>query len=210
MGLPDGRFTLTAMTITLTTMPRVRRLAPSLLAVMLVPASLVAGCGSGSTDDGGSGGSSGVTPATWAKSVCTALSPWRTRLSALTDETQSQLTSATTPAQAKQNLVGLLSGAETASETARQRLADARTPNVDQGAEIAARFVASLQTARDAYAHARSVVAGLDVGNAPAFYSAVASAFDKLQHEYAASALDTDKLSSAPLRKAFNEVPECH
>jgi hypothetical protein len=210
MGVPDGRFTLTAMTITLTTTPRVRRLAPSLLAVMLIPASLVAGCGSGGTDGGGSGGSSGVAPATWAKSVCTALSPWRTRLTALTDETQAQLTSATTPAQAKQNLVGLLSGAETASETARQRLADARTPAVDQGAEIAARFVASLQTARDAYAHARSVVAGLDVGNAPAFYSAVASAFDKLQHEYAASALDTDKLSSAPLRKAFNEVPECH
>jgi hypothetical protein len=202
MGVPDGRFTLTAMTITLTTMPRVRRLAPSLLAVMLIPTSLVAGCGSG--------GSSGVAPATWAKSVCTALSPWRTRLTALTDETQAQLTSATTPAQAKQNLVGLLSGAETASETARQRLADARTPAVDQGAEIAARFVASLQTARDAYAHARSAIAGLDVGNAPAFYSAVASAFDKLQHEYAASALDTDKLSSAPLRKAFNEVPECH
>jgi hypothetical protein len=38
----------------------------------------------------------------------------------------------------------------------------------------------------------------------------VASAFEKLQREYAASALDTDKLSSAPLRKAFNEVPECH
>jgi hypothetical protein len=173
---------------------------------MLVPASLVAGCGSGA----GSGGNSGVAPATWAKSVCTALSPWRTRLTALTDSTQAQLASATTSAQAKQNLVGLLSGAETASETARRLVVDAGTPDVDRGAEIAVRFVASLQTARDAYAHARGTVAGLDAGNPPAFYSAVASAFEKLQHEYAASALDTDTLSSAPLRKAFNEVPECH
>jgi hypothetical protein len=37
----------------------------------------------------------------------------------------------------------------------------------------------------------------------------VANAFEKLQHEYAASALDTGKISSAPLRQAFNEVPEC-
>jgi hypothetical protein len=195
---------------TLTTVPLVRRFAASLLAVMLIPAGLVAGCGSSGGTGGGAGAQAGAKPASWAKSVCTALSPWRTRLTALTDSTQAQLTSATTPAQAKQNLVGLLSGAETASETARRQVADAGTPAVDRGAEIAARFVASLQAARDAYAHARSAVAGLDEGNGPAFYSAVASVFEKLQNEYAASALDTDKLSSAPLRTAFNEVPECH
>jgi hypothetical protein len=186
------------MTMTPPTAPLVRRLAPSLLAVMLVPAGLVAGCGSG------------VAPATWVKSVCTALSPWRAQLAALTDETQTQLTSVTTPVQAKQNLVGLLSGAESASEAARRRVSDAGTPDVDGGDEIAGRFVASLRTARDAYAHARGTVAGLDAGDSNAFYSAVATAFEKLQREYAASALDTDKLSSAPLRKAFNEVPECH
>jgi hypothetical protein len=153
---------------------------------------------------------SGVKPATWAKSVCTALTPWRTQLDTLTDQTQQQLTSSTTPEQAKQNLLGLLDGAATASETARQKVADAGTPGVDHGNDIAARFVASLQTARDAYAHAKTTVAGLDPSDAQAFYAAVAQAFDKLQHEYAASALDTDKVSSAPLRKAFNEVPECH
>jgi hypothetical protein len=175
-------------------MPLVRRFAPSLLAVVLI-----AGCGG-----------SGVKPATWARSVCTALTPWRNQLTALTDQTQRQLTSSTTATQAKQNLIGLLAGAEQASETARQRVAAAGTPDVDQGKEIAARFVASLKAARDAYAHARGTVAGLDVADAQAFYAAVATAFDKLQHEYAASALDTDKVTSAPLRKAFNEVPECH
>jgi hypothetical protein len=186
------------MTMTLTTVPLMRRLAPPMLAVMLVPAGLLAGCGSG------------VAPTTWAKSVCTALSPWRAKITALTAETQTQLTSVTTPGQAKQNLVGLLAGAESASETARQGVADAGKPDVDRGDEIAARFVASLQAARDAYAHARGAVAGLDPGDATGFYAAVATAFEKLQHEYAASALDTAKLSSAPLRKAFNEVPECH
>jgi predicted lipid-binding transport protein (Tim44 family) len=197
------------MTITLTTMPLVRRLVPSLLVVMLVPAGLIAGCGPGDPAGSVKGGGSGLPPTTWAKSVCTALSPWRTRINTLTDSAQVQLTSATTPAQAKQNLVGLLSGAETASETARRQIAEAGTPDVDRGAEIAARFVASLQAARDAYAHAHGTVAGLDAGNPSAFYAAVAAAFEKLQQEYAASALDTDKLSSAPLREAFNEVPEC-
>src|SRR5262249_25150918 len=140
----------------------------------------------------------------------TALSPWRTQLAALTDQTQRQLTSTTTPEQAKQNLIGLLDGAAAASETARKSVADAGAPDVDHGAEIAARFVASLRTARDAYAHARGTVAGLDASDAQAFYAAVAQAFDKLQHEYAASALDTGKVSSAPLRNAFNGVPECH
>jgi hypothetical protein len=173
-----------------------RRIGPVLLAF-----GLLAGCG---------GGVSGVKPAVWAKSVCSALSPWRSQLTTLTDETQRQLTSTTTPPQAKQNLVGLLAGAEQASEEARRRVAEAGTPAVDHGEEIASRFVASLQTARDAYAHARGTVAGLETDDAKAFYGAVAVAFEKLQREYAASALDTGKISSAPLRKAFNEVPECH
>ncbi len=182
-------------------MPLPRRLAPTMLSVLLLVGG-AAGCAI-------SGGSA-VKPATWAKSVCTALSPWRTQLAALTDQTQRQLTSTTTPEQAKQNLIGLLDGAAAASETARKTVADAGAPDVDHGAEIAARFVASLRTARDAYAHARGTVAGLDASDAQAFYAAVAQAFDKLQHEYAASALDTGKVSSAPLRNAFNEVPECH
>lgn len=165
-------------------------------------AATVAGCGSDTP--------AGVKPATWAKSVCTALSPWRTQLDALTAKTQQQVTRTTTPEQTKQNLLALLDGAVAASEAARKKVADAGTPAVDHGSDVAARFVASLQTARDAYAHARATVAALDPSDAQAFYAAVAQAFDKLQHEYAASALDTDKVSSAPLRKAFNEVPECH
>jgi hypothetical protein len=181
-------------------MSLLRRVASTALAVGVAMAG--AGCGGAAP--------AGVKPATWAKSVCTALAPWRAQLDQLTSQTQQQLTSSTTPEQAKQNLIGLLDGAATASETARKKVADAGTPGVDHGGDIAARFVASLQTARDAYAHARGTVAGLDPSNAQAFYTAVAEAFDKLQHEYAASALDTDKVSSAPLRQAFNEVPECH
>jgi hypothetical protein len=180
-----------------------RRVAPLMLAAVLV---IVAGTAAGAAACGGAG----VAPKTWAKSVCTALSPWRAKLNALTDDAQRQLDTATTPAQAKQNLLALLTGAERASETARHRVADAGTPDVDGGDRIAARFVASLTSVRDAYAHARTTVGGLSAADAPAFYTAVQGAFDKLQQEYAGSALDTGKVTSGPLRTAFNEVPECH
>jgi hypothetical protein len=172
-----------------------RRAAPVLLAVVLVA---VAACGSGVAADD------------WARSVCTALQPWRTTLDSLTARTQSQLTSTTTPAQARTNLAGMLDGAARASETARSKVAGAGTPEVDGGERIAASFVASLRDARDAYAHARTTVSGLATADSGAFYSAVQVAFEQLQKEYAASALDTDKVASLPLRQAFNEVPECH
>jgi hypothetical protein len=178
-------------------MPLLRRVAVVFVAVLTV---------SGTVACGGTG----VKPATWAKSVCTALTPWRTRLAALTSQTQAAMTSTTTPPQVKKNLVGLLGGAANASETARRRVAGAGTPDVDPGDRIAAGFVRSLASTRDAYAHAEGTVAGLDPGDGDAFYAAVGGAFDTLQREYAASALDTDHISSAPLRKAFNEVPECH
>jgi hypothetical protein len=178
-------------------MSRQRRTAPLLLAVVILGIA-AGGCGSG------------VEAETWARSVCTALRPWRVQLDALTTQTQAQLTSTTTPAQAKTNLAGMLDGAARASETARSKVAGAGAPDVDGGQKIAASFVASLRDARDAYAHARTTVAGLTTADGSAFYSAVQVAFERLQKEYAASALDTDKVASLPLRKAFNEVPECH
>ena len=171
-------------------------------AVVLISVVVLAGCGSAEP--------AGVKPVAWAKAVCGALSPWRTKLDTLTSQTQRQLTAQTTPSQAKQNLVGLLAGMEDASETARGKVAGAGTPAVDDGAKIAERFVRSLTGVRDAYGHARTTVAGLDARDGTKFYAAVRAAFGTLRSEYAATALDTDKFTSGSLRKAFNEVPECH
>ncbi|HET6483813.1 MAG TPA: hypothetical protein VFG35_27735, partial [Actinoplanes sp.] len=58
-------------------------------------------------------------PRAWAASVCTSLEPWRTEIGSLTTRTQQQMKSATTPRQAKENLMRLFAGAEDASERAR-------------------------------------------------------------------------------------------
>lgn len=145
----------------------------------------------------------------WAASVCDALAPWRAEIGALTARTQQQMTAKTTPAQAKENLVRLLGGAQTASETARAKVAKAGVPDVDGGDEVAAGFLLSLSAIRDAYGKARDGVERLDADPADAFYEGVAGVMETLNEEYGRSALDTSKLSSPGLRRAFEEVPEC-
>jgi hypothetical protein len=148
-------------------------------------------------------------PAAWAASVCTALTPWRSEISSLTERTERQMNGATTPAQAKENLVRLLRGAEDASETARARVAAAGVPDVDNGEEISRSFVQSLTGARDAYRRARVAVEAVAVNDPSAFYGEVEATMKTLNEEYGRSALDTTKMHSVQLRQAFDEVPEC-
>jgi hypothetical protein len=164
-------------------------------ALVLAAILVLAGCGGGP-------------PArVWAARVCDALVPWRARIGELTTGTQQQMTARTTPAQAKENLVRLLGGAESASETARASLVEAGVPDVDRGDAIAGAFVATLTSVRDAYGRARRTIEGLETG--PAFYDGVGAAVSTLDDEYKAGTLDTSTLDSLELRRAFDEVPEC-
>jgi hypothetical protein len=152
-------------------------------------------------------GSNGPAPQAWAADVCDALAPWRDEIDTLTSGTEQQMTAKTTPAQAKENLVRLLGGAEKASEDARASVERAGVPDVDQGAPVATGFVGSLAAVRDAYGKAKRTIEGLDTG--PAFYDEVGTTVETLNKEYDASALDTSKLNSPELVRAFDEVPEC-
>jgi hypothetical protein len=187
-------------------MPLHRSIAGPAVALGLIVAGAAAG---GTAACGGQ-----VAPAAWAKSVCSALTPWRGEIDALTSRAQRQLADPaaadpTTPAKTRQNLVDLLAGARTASETARAKVVAAGTPDVDGGDRIVARFVDSLRAARDAYGHAMDTIEGLDTTDAKAFYAAVGAAFQRLTKEYSQSALNTKNVGSVDLQRAFAEVPEC-
>ena len=145
----------------------------------------------------------------WAAAVCTTLEPWRTEISSLTGRTQQLMSAATTPGQAKENLMRLFSGAADASEQARAGVAKAGVPDVDQGRQIADGFTGSLAAMRDAYGRARAGVEGLRTAPADTFYQEVTQVVAKLQDEYQASSLDTSNLNSQELKEAFDEVPEC-
>ncbi|MFC3503871.1 hypothetical protein ACFOOK_23275 [Micromonospora krabiensis] len=171
--------------------------AGKLTVVLATLALLASGCGGGPS------------PQAWAASVCTALAPWRSEISRLTSSTDQQMTAQTTPAQAKENLVRLFAGAEQASETARRKVEEAGVPETEHGDEISAGFRTSLAKIRDAYGRARGTIDGLGTGEASSFYDGVRAAVDTLNKEYDASALDTSRLNSEELKRAFDEVPEC-
>jgi hypothetical protein len=159
---------------------------------------LAAGCG---TD--------GVPAETWAKHVCQALKPWSSQISALTRQTQEQMATVTTPDQAKINIVDLLDSEARASATARDRLLAAGVPAVDNGKKIADQFAAALKSARDAYATARDSIRKLPTASAGVFYQGVTKVIDRLNQQYNDGALDTSKIHSEELQKAFDAVPEC-
>ena len=155
------------------------------------------------------GCASGPTPRAWAASVCEALGPWRAEIGTLTARTQQQMTAATTPAQAKENLVRLFGGAETASETrpaagragrrARRRRRRRGRGRLRGLAERGARRVRQGPRPRSRRCDDRG----------RPFYDGVAAVVT-LNKEYGGSALDTTKLDSPELKQAFDEVPECH
>jgi hypothetical protein len=171
------------------------KVAALLSVLLMLP--LVAGCARGP----------GARP--WAASVCEALAPWRSEITALNSRAQQQMTAETTPAQAKENLVRLLSGAQAASDKARAGVSKAGVPDVSGGAAVAHGFMASLTAVRDAYGQAEESISKLGTGEAKGFYDGVSAVLTTLNKEYTASALDTGSLSSPELKRAFDEVPEC-
>jgi hypothetical protein len=145
----------------------------------------------------------------WATQVCRTLAPWRTEIGSLTSRTQQQMTTKTTPSQAKENLMTLFGGARDASERARAGVAGAGVPDVSGGKQIAAGFLGSLAGLRDAYGRARDGVGALATTPADGFYDHVGQVVDRLTKDYQASSLDTSNLTSPELKQAFDEVPEC-
>ncbi|WP_250029176.1 hypothetical protein [Paractinoplanes maris] len=170
---------------------------PLALLALLVLVASIAGC------------SGAPNARAWAASVCTTLEPWRTEIGSLTTRTQQQMETATTPGQAKENLMRLFGGAEDASERARAGVVKAGVPDVDNGAQIADGFTGSLAATRDAYAKAKTGVEGLATAPAETFYQHVSKVVEQLQSDYQASSLDTSNLNSVELKSAFDEVPEC-
>ena len=160
-------------------------------------AALAAGCGGGPS------------PQDWAGRVCQALSPWRTQIDDLNAQAATRMATATTSTQTRDGLVTLVSGGESASETARAAVVAAGVPDVDGGDQVAQRFIASLTGTRDAYARAKKDLQALPTADDAAFYDGVTAVMSRLNDEYRASAVDTTNLDSPELRLAFDGTPSC-
>jgi len=169
--------------------------------IMLVVAGLV-GCSSG-------GCSSGSEAEDWAGQVCTALAPWKAAIADLNSRGGQQMTGATSVAQTRESLDGLLAGAESATETARSKVLAAGVPDVHGGAAVAASFVSSLTGVRDAYTRAKADLMALPAADDKAFYDGIVLIMGRLNDEYNLSAVDLDGLNSPELKAAFESSPAC-
>jgi hypothetical protein len=145
----------------------------------------------------------------WATTVCGALRPWRSEITELNQRATTQMATATTTAQTKDNLVALVSGARQATETARAAIAAAGTPDVDGGATVAQGFEAALAGTRDAYAKAEADLAALPTADSTTFYDGVAAILTRLTEQYQDSGIDFADLDSAELKQAFDGIAEC-
>ena len=155
------------------------------------------------------GCSSAVAPRTWVTSVCQSLRPWRAAISNLNATAQTQMASAKTPADTRTHVLALLNGARTASEKARADVAAAGAPDVDGGADIEKRFVASLAAVRDAYGHAAVTVRTLPADKASTFYDGVRVALAQLTTDYNRAGADPSKIASPELQADFGQVAAC-
>ncbi|GGJ95843.1 hypothetical protein GCM10010123_27160 [Pilimelia anulata] len=145
----------------------------------------------------------------WAASVCGALAPWRTEIGAFTQRAQEQMKAATTPTQARENLLRMFADASAASERARAAVKRAGVPDVAEGRAVALRFERTLSRMRDAYDHARQTVEGLSTAAPDPFYEGVATAVATLRREYDAGAMLTARVESPELKRAFDTAPQC-
>lgn len=145
----------------------------------------------------------------WAGQVCGALTPWRTEVAELNTRTAQQMAAATTPAQTRDNLVALMAGAQSATESARAAVAAAGTPQVAGGDAVARSFVAALAGTRDAYAKARADLQALPTGDQTAFYDGVEGVLTRLNDDYRGAAVDPSQLDSPELRRAFDGIASC-
>lgn len=175
---------------------------PRLAAAVLLLAAGVGGCGSDKTRGS-------VKPEKWAEQVCTALAPWRNEIRDLTSRAQQEMDAAKSPAQARTGLVALLDGAAQSSERARVRVTAAGVPDATNGRQVATEFADSLRRTRDAYGHAKDTVAALPTAQSKPFYDQVSAAFDQLDRDYKAGAVNLSVVDSKELKQAFDTVPAC-
>ncbi|WP_412540863.1 hypothetical protein R8Z50_34615 [Longispora sp. K20-0274] len=167
------------------------------LTVLLLSSGLLAGC------------QGDVAPEQWADSVCVSVRTWQVKVGQLTKNAQDSMATAKNPHEAQQSLLGLLGGAEGASETARASVKGAGVPDVDKGAQFADQLAKAIGAARDAYGKARRTIEGLPTSEAKPFYDGVSTAMETLKQEYQPESADPAKLDSPELKKAFTTAQSC-
>ena len=167
-------------------------------ALALVAAvALCAGCGSS--------GSAKIPPASYVKSVCSAISPLERdvvmRSSALNNTTAANAT------QAKKTLRGFLTAVEKDSDHALSRIRAAGTPDISNGKVVAGTIVKAFTELRDAMRAASAKATSLPTNSASSFKTAAQALGAGVRGSL--NKIDASGLSNPDLEKAAAREAAC-
>jgi hypothetical protein len=161
---------------------------------------VLAGCG-------GSSGSSGVTPAAYVKSICSAIAPFekdvQTRSSAL------NLSSIKSAGQGKTALQGFLSAVAADTDHAVSQLKAAGTPSVNNGKAISAGIVKAFTQLKGALTQAAAQAGSLPITSAQGFKAAADTLGSNVRSSMSSIGSSLGTLKSPELEKAAASDPTC-
>lgn len=176
---------------------------PSLAAgalTALSTAAVLAGCG-------GSSGSSKVTPASYVKSVCSAVAPFekdvQSRSSAL------NLTTVNSPAQGKRALQGFLTAVASDTDQTVSKIKSAGTPDVSNGKAIQSAMVSAFTQLQSAMHHAATQANNLSTSSPAAFKAGADSLGGTVRSSITGIGSTLNGLKNADLEKAASSEPAC-
>jgi predicted small secreted protein len=168
------------------------------LAAVVVAALVLAACG----------GSSGVTPAAYVKSMCTALGNWKTDVQSAGSKLQSSGAQSATRPVAKRDYQTFVSALVTATRRAANALHAAGEPSVGDGKRIASGLARAFDQATVKLAQAQSQAKSIPTGSASAFQLGASSVTTQIRSALQGIA-GVAPSQSAPLRSAAAKDPAC-
>jgi hypothetical protein len=172
-------------------------LGPRIFATVVVAGlmALLAGCG----------GSSGVSPAAYAKSVCTAIGPFEQKLLSANSLNLSR----SNAGQGKKALQGFLSSVAGDTDRAVSQLKSAGTPNVSNGKAISGAIVNAFTQMRGAFKQAVSQAGSLPTSSPKLFRTAAAQLGLGVSSSVASIRTSLNGLKSATLDQATRSTSAC-
>ncbi len=161
---------------------------------------VLAGCGS-------SGSSSGVTPAAYVKSICTAVAPFEADV--VKRSNQLNVTTLANAEQGKKAIQGFLSAVASDTDQTISKLRAAGTPNVSNGKQLGDTVVSAFTELKAAVGHALNQANALPTSNPEAFKKAATELGNSVRTSMSGIGASLGKLKSPELEKAAAKEPAC-
>jgi hypothetical protein len=171
-----------------------------LAAALAVAALAVAGCGSSSN-------SSGVSAASYVRSVCSSATTWKNAIQSAGTQLQAQATSKSLP-KTKTAYVAFVSALVNATGAAQSQLSGAGTPKVPNGNKISSTLVEIFTTAKQSLTQALSDAQTIPTASPKAFQTAAAKVQADVRGSLAAMSSVTPEKNPA-LHAAAAKDPTC-